>query len=122
MDRVVAFSRSQQTGNIRSLIVINPQAAHRIMYTRKNPHRHMTRVVANKHLVDLENRAELPIENICGDVGQVKVNLIATADTHSIETDLEDLARCDIARHQVAVRWILLFEKIKTLVVWNRRR
>jgi len=63
----------------------------------------MFRIVAHKHLVDFENRAELAVE--CGgvDVRQVEIDLILAADAHPIETDLKDFACCDVARDEIAV-------------------
>src|SRR3982750_3258033 len=69
VNRVVAFAGREQSGKIRSLVVVNPKSTHRIMHARKDAHRYMTRIVAYKHFVDFENRAQLSIETFRGIVG-----------------------------------------------------
>src|SRR6185436_9696014 len=99
MDRVIAFTGREQSGDIRALVEVDPEPAHRIVHTRKDAHRHVTRIVANKHLVNLQYRAELPLENFSGNVRQIEINLVLTTDTHALDAHLEDLTRRDIARH-----------------------
>src|SRR5207248_2756311 len=119
VDRIIAFAGSKQAGNICSLLKIHPKSAHRIMYTGENPHRHISRVVANKHLVYLENCSEPLGQNISGNVRQVEVNLVFSADTMTFDADLENLAGGYIARHEVAIGRIFFFEKIPPLGIGN---
>src|SRR5215813_13110558 len=92
------------------------------MDAREDAHRHMTRIVADEHLVNLENRAELSIESLGRNVCQVEIHLVLPTDTHAFETHLKDRARGDVTRHEIPVRRILLFEEIQTLLLRNRRR
>ena len=89
------------------------------MHAGKDPHRHVTRIVADEHFVDFEDRAELAIQGFGRDVGQVEIDLVLAADAFALDANLEDFARRDVARDEVAVRRILLFEKIKTLLLGN---
>src|SRR4051812_26074654 len=98
MNRVVALARGEKAGDVRALLEVNPEAAHRVMYAGKDSHRHVARVVADKHLVDFENRAELLVQSLRRDVRQIQVDLILAVDAHAFETDLENLARRDVAR------------------------
>ena len=82
------------------------------MHAREDTHRHMPRIVADEHLVDLENRAELSVQCLSRDVSQVEINLVLAADAVAIETDLKDFARRNVARHKIAVRRIFLFKKV----------
>src|SRR5689334_17803736 len=92
------------------------------MDAREDAHGHVTGIVADEHLIDLKNRTELSIEGLGGNVRQVEIDLILPADAHTVETHLEDRTRRDVARHEIAVRRILLFEEIQSLFFGNRRR
>src|SRR5262249_7280409 len=80
VNRVVAFTRCEQPGNVRALIEVDPQPTHRIVHTGKDPHRHVTWIVADKHLVDLEDRSQFSIENFGGNVCEIEINLILSTD------------------------------------------
>src|SRR6185503_13176508 len=92
-----------------------------IMHARKDSHGHVTRIVADKHLVDLENRPQLSVQLRGGNVRQIEKDLVVAAHAKSIDAHLKDLARRDVARHEIAVRGISLFEEIPALVLRNRR-
>src|ERR1044072_7391615 len=92
------------------------------MNARENAHRHMTWIIADKHLVDFKNRAELAIEGLGGNVRQIEINLVLTADAHAVNAHLKDLARRDVARNEIAVSLILFFKEIQTFTFGNRRR
>src|SRR2546421_3043921 len=92
------------------------------MHARKNSHRHVAWVVADEHLVDFEDRAELAIQSLGRNMRQIEIDLILAIDAIAVQADLEDFARGDVARHEVAVSRIFLFQKIPTLALWNRRR
>src|SRR6185369_5993016 len=87
----------------------------------EDAHRHVTRIVTDKHLVNFENRAEFSIERFGRNVRQIEINLIQPADAHAVETHLEDLARRDVTRNEIAVSRILLFEEVQPLLFGNRR-
>jgi len=89
------------------------------MHARKDAHRHVSRIIADKHFIDFENCAELAIQCFCRDVSEIQINLVLGVDAFAFETDLEDLARGNVARNQVAVSRILLFKKIETFLLGN---
>src|SRR5215213_9301597 len=119
MNRVIAFTGRQQTGNVCALVEVDPESAHRIVHARKDAHRHVTRIVADEHLVNLENRAELSVQNFSGNVCEIEIHLVITTDTPALDTHLKDLTSRDVARHKIAIRWILLFEEIPALALGN---
>ena len=53
---------------------------------------------------------------------EIEINLILTGDAVAFETNLKYLARCDVARNEVAVGRILFLEKIPTLALGNVTR
>ena len=58
---VVALARREKAGDVRPLVEVNPQAAHRVVDAGEDAHGHVARVVADEHLVDFEYRAELAV-------------------------------------------------------------
>src|SRR5688572_14662131 len=92
------------------------------MNARKDSHRHMTWIVADEHLVNLENRAEFSIEHFGRYVRQIEIHLVLAADAHAADAHLEDLASRDVARNEVAVSRIFLFEEIPAFFLRYRRR
>src|SRR2546423_11788642 len=93
------------------------------MHAREDTHRHMTRIVADEHLINFENRTEFPIQHLSRDVRQIEINLILTAHPLALDADLEYLSGGNITRNEITVGRILLFEKIPTLVLrYGRRR
>src|SRR5690348_1344976 len=69
----------------------------------EDTHRHVTRIVADKHLIDFEYRAEFAVQNFRGNVRQVEIDLVLAADAHTVDADLEYLARGDVAWYEVAI-------------------
>src|ERR1051325_845351 len=89
------------------------------MNAGKDAHRHVSRIVAHKHPIDLENRAQLPIQNFSRNMRQIEIDLVLSADAKAVEAHLKDLARGDVARHEVAVSRIPLFEEVPAFVPRN---
>src|SRR6266849_6104941 len=85
MNRIITFARRQQSRNVRVLIEINPQPAHRIMHAGKDAHRHMARVVAHKHFVNLQNRPKLFIKRLSRDVCQIEIDLVFAVGAEPVE-------------------------------------
>ena len=69
-------------------LVVDPQAAHRVMDGREDLHRHVARIDALELLVDLENAAELVIERRARNVRQVEI------DAQPVLLDAQALRRC----------------------------
>ncbi len=93
------------------------------MHAGKDFHRHVTRIVAHKFLVDFENAFQLAIEHLAIDVRQVEVNHRLSIDAEVVLVDdLEDRTRCDVAWNQVAVLRIPLLEEVPALIGRNALR
>src|SRR5690349_607183 len=103
MDGVIAFSCGKKSRDGGSLFRIHPEPAHRIMDTREDAHRHVSRIRTDEHFIDLEDRAELACECLSRNVGQIEIYLVLAADAVAFETYLEDLASGDIPRNEIAV-------------------
>src|SRR6266404_4321588 len=82
----------------------------------------MARIVADEHLVNLENGAEFAIECFRRNMRQVEIYLVFTAYTVAVNAHLKDLSRGNVARNKVAISRILFFEEVPPLVLGNRRR
>jgi hypothetical protein len=53
-------------------------------------------------------------------VGQVQIHLALPVDSVAVQADLEDLAGRDVSRDEVAVRGVLLLEKVPALFLGDR--
>ncbi len=93
------------------------------MHAGKNLHGRVAGVVAHKLLVDFENAFQLAVENLAVDVGEVEINHRLAVDAEVVlEDHLEDGAGSDVARHQVAVLGIPLFQEIPAFFFRDRLR
>src|SRR4030095_9296805 len=105
---------------IRSLLVIDPETAHRVVHAGEDFHGRVAGIVADELFVDLENAFEFLVENLAVDVGKVEVDHRLAVDAEIVLVDdLEDGASGDIARDQVAVLGIPLFEEVPALAFGN---
>src|ERR1700681_4160722 len=52
---VFGLACGEDSGYVRGLFVIDPEAAHGVVHARKNLHRRFARIVADKLLVDFED-------------------------------------------------------------------
>src|SRR5438270_385835 len=83
------------------------------MHAWENLHRRSTRIVADKLFVDLENAFELAVEGGAVNVGEVKIDHRLAVDAQVVlVNDFEDGAGRHIARDQVAVFRVPLFQKV----------
>src|SRR5207302_4583094 len=105
---IIAFTRGQQSGNVRVLIEVYPQTTHRIMHAGKDAHGHVPRIVADKHLVYFQDSAQLLVERLSRDMSEIEIDLVIAAYAKAVETHLKDFPRRDVARHKVSVCGILL--------------
>ncbi|KKN36540.1 hypothetical protein LCGC14_0772460, partial [marine sediment metagenome] len=87
------------------------------MHGRINLHGHPARIDALEFFVDFQDAAELQVERRRRDVRQIEIDAQAVLlDAQALGgADVEDFARGDVARHQVAVFRIALFEKVVSL-------
>src|SRR5687767_865110 len=92
------------------------------MHARKDPHRNVPWIVADKHLVYLEYRTELSRKGLGGNVRQIQVHLVLAGDAMTFETNLKYLTCRDVAGHEVAVSRVFFFEEVPTLRLGNLAR
>ncbi len=110
-------------GDVGPLGEIHPEAAHGVVHAGKDLHGNIAGIVADELFVNFQDAFELAIENLAVDVGEVEID-------HRLAVDAEvvlvhhfvDGAGGDIARHQVAVFWIPLFEKVPPFFFRDRLR
>ena len=104
-------------GNVGGLIEVHPHAAHGVVHAGKNLHGRVARVVAYELLVNFQNAFEFAIKNLAIDVGQVEIDhrLAVDAEVVLVHNFVNGAGR-DVARHQVAVLWIPLFQEVPALV------
>ena len=79
----------------------------------------MTRIVTDEHFVNLQDGSELFIQGLSRNVSKVQIDLVLAVYSVTVETNLKDLTRGDVARYKVAVSRILLFQKIPSLTLGN---
>ncbi len=109
-------------GLVGARLVGGPHAAHGVVDRGEDLHGGRPGVVARELLIDLHDPAQLAGEVVGVLVGQVEVDHVPAADAHVlIDADVEDLAGRDVARHEVAVRGVLLLEEVQALVLRDVR-
>ena len=117
---ILAFARGVQALDVGALLKVHPQAAHGVVHAGEDLHGRVARIVADKLFVDLENALQLAIEGGAVDVRQVEID-------HRLPIDAEvefvnyfvDGTGSDIARHQVAILGIPLFQEVPALAFRN---
>src|SRR6188474_2845172 len=82
----------------------------------------MSRIIAHKHFVDFKDSAKFSIQGLGGNVRQIEIDLVVSADPFALDADLENLTGGDVARNQISVSRKLLFEKIPAFIFRYRRR
>ena len=87
------------------------------MDAREYPHRNISRIITHEHLVDLKDRAQSFGQYVCRNVREIEINLILSGNAVTLQTDLEDLSRRDIAWDKIPVRRVFFFEEVPTLVL-----
>src|SRR5205823_1337315 len=97
----------------RHLVKVDPQPAHRVMHSGEDLHRGLAWIVADEFLVDLKDAFELAVECRAIDVGKIEISSGLPIDSKSVLVhNLMDSARRYIARDQIAVFGIPLFQEI----------
>src|SRR5580658_12105 len=117
---VVGFASCVDAGDIGGLFVIDPHSAHGVVHAGENLHGRDTRIVADKFFVNFENAFQLAVENLAVDVGEVEVDHRLAVDAEvELEHYFENRAGSHVARNEVAVFRIPLFEEIPALTFRN---
>ncbi len=122
MELVVHLARGEEARDAgHAVLVVGPEPAHRVVDAGEDAHRHLCRVVTHELAVDLHDAAELDLEHMRVQMADVEVDLVLAVDAEAeVHADVEDLAGGDVARHQVAVLRVLLFEEVPGLAVFIR--
>ena len=80
-------------------------------------------IVSHELLVNFQNAFQLAIENLGVDVGQVEVDHRLPIDAEIVLVDnLENRARSHIARHQIPIFRVPLFQEVPALALRNGQR
>src|SRR6266700_6842391 len=117
---ILTLAGCENSWDIRGLVEIHPQAAHGVVHARENLHRRGARVVADKFFVNLEYPFQLAVEGGTINMRQVEINHRLAINAEVVfENNFENGAGRDIARNQVAVLRIPLFEKIPPIALRN---
>ena len=117
---VVALAGGEDAGDVGQLVEVDPEAAHGVVHAGEDLHGNFARVVADELLVDFENAFELAVESLAVDVGEVEIDHRLAVDAQAVLVDdLEDGAGGDVARDEVAVLGIPLFEEVPAVGLGN---
>ena len=117
---VFAFARGKEAGDVGHLVEVDPEAAHGVVHAGEDLHGHFAGIVADELLVDFEDAFELAIQRFAIDVGEVEVDHRLAVDAEAVLVDdLVDGAGGDVARNEVAVFRIPLFEEVEALGLGN---
>ena len=114
------FAGGEEAGDVGHLVEVDPEAAHGVVHAGEDLHGHFARIVADELLVDFENAFELAVERLAIDVGEVEVDHRLAVDAEAVLVDhLVNGARGHVARDEVAVLRIPLFEEVEALGLGN---
>ena len=113
----VGLAQREQAGDGGHQVVVHPQAAHRVMDGRVDPHRAGVGVLARDHLVHLEEVAVALADRVHAEpldgVAQVQVHgLTGGAHAAAGVAHLLGGPRGHVARHQVAERRVALLQEV----------
>ena len=128
---VVDLTDGKQSRDVGHLVVIDPQPAHRVVHGREDQHRRLARIFAGELFVDLDDAfhamrdlvGPAPLRHLAIGIDDVEVDLVLAADAEPVVAHrLEDLARGDVARHQVLVLRVFLLEEVPALALGDGQR
>ncbi len=110
-------------------LVVDPEAAHGVVDCGEDLHRVVIGIDAREFLVDLEDTGELLPQERFALVREIEIDLVLVATrlvvedaALLVEADLEDGARCDVARHQVSVAGVHALQEVVAVLVGNPGR
>ena len=127
----VRLAGDEEARDARLEVVVDPQAAHRVVHGGVDAHRHLVGVLARDPLVHVEQVAVLlrdglgahPLEG----VGEVEVDAAAEvadlgADAAALVADVLGLTARDVARHEVAERGVDPLEVVVAVLLGDLAR
>ena len=117
----VGFAGDEQARDVGHQVVIDPEAAHRVVHGRVDSHRHLVGILAGDPLIDLEEVAVLLPDRVdplpLDGVEQVEINAVsARPHAAALVADLLGGARGHVARHEVAEARVAALQEIIALV------
>ncbi len=120
MVREVRLAQDVQPRDGAHQVVVHPQAAHRVVDGRVDPHRHLVRILVGDLLVHLEEVAVARAHGVLADpadrVGEIQVDgQLRLADAAALVADRLGGARRDVAGHQVAEARVAPLEVVVAL-------
>ena len=118
--REVRLAQDVQPRDGAHQVVVHPQAAHRVVDGRVDPHRHLVRILVGDLLVHLEEVAVARAHGVLADaadrVGEIQVDgQLRLADAAAFVADRLGGARRDVAGHQVAEARVAPLEVVVAL-------
>src|SRR6266446_1609307 len=117
---IFGFSCGEDAGDVRRLFVIHPEAAHGVVHAGEDLHRCVARIVADELLVNFEDAFQLAVESLAIDMRQVKIDHRLAVDSQVVLVHyFENRARRNVARNEVAVFRVPLFEEVPALTLRN---
>jgi hypothetical protein len=120
----VGFAQNEETGQRAHQVVVDPEAAHRVVHGRVDAHRDLVGVLVGDALVHLEevavHLAQRGNAEACSGVGEIEVDASASR-THAATLVAHALgsARRDVARGEVAVAGIETLQVVVALGGWD---
>ena len=123
MDGVIGLARGEEAGDVGLLVEVHPEAAHGVVHAGEDLHGMNAGIDADELLVDFQDAFELAVEGLAIDVGEVEIDHGLSVEAHVVFVhDLEDGAGGDVARDQVAVLRVPLFEEVPAFGVGDGTR
>ena len=120
----VGLAQHEQAGDRAFQVVVDPQAAHRVMDGRIDPHRRLVRVFGRDLVVHVEQVAVLGadrLDAVAGNrIAEVEIDRVAgRADAVTRVAPFLGGPRGDVARHQVAEGRVAPLEEVIAIGVGN---
>ena len=118
----VGLAEHVQARQVAHQVVVDPEPTHRVVDGRVDPHRHRVRILVGDPLVHVEQVAVARLDGLDPQprdgIGEVEIHRQARlADAAPVVAHRFRVARCDVARHEVAEAGVLALEVIVALAL-----
>ena len=115
---MVALTGSHQARNSGEMLSIYIDTAHGIMNGRENLHRNLTRILTYELSVDLDDTAQLALQIICRNMGQIQIYTTLVVDTQMhVIANLENSTGCNVTRNQVTICRVHFLQEVPRLAI-----
>ena len=113
----VRLAEHVETGHVAHEVVVDPEAAHRVVDRGVDPHRHLVRVFVGDAVVHLDEVPVPLLDDVVAEaldrVGEVEVHAVLQRTDAAAGVDLAlRRARRDVTRHEVAERRVATLEEV----------